>query len=254
MEPSHYLQMFESEDRHWWFVSRRRIIASLLKSRLTKEEDRSVLELGCGTGGNLRLLSGFGTVSATEMDARARAMAQGRGICPVQDGALPDRIPFERSFDLICLLDVLEHVEDDLAALRSIAARLASSGNLLLTVPAYRFLWSKLDVDSHHKRRYTRRQLIGLLKDAGLKPVYASYFNTLLFPLILLVRLGNLLGLTAYGTDDTVPPKLVNVVMRSIFSLERLLIPRIGLPFGVSIVVMARKASAKTPVCQRCGR
>ncbi len=184
MERDAYLEMAQTEERHWWFEGRRRILNSIVKSALNGVPDPEILEIGAGTGGNLGWLSRHGRVSAVEMNEEARNIAAGKSGIEVVLGALPDRMPtMHRSFDLVVLLDVLEHVEDDVEALKGIGPLLGHRGRLLLTVPAYPWLWSAHDVFLHHKRRYTKSSLQASLTSAGLRTERLTHFNSLLFPM-----------------------------------------------------------------------
>lgn len=200
-----------------------------------------ILEIGSGTGGNLAMLSQYGRVTGVEMDATAREMAAEKTdrIFDIRDGVCPNAMPFKsgESFDLICLFDVLEHIEDDIAALSSLKGLLTDGGTVLVTVPAYRWLWSTHDLVLHHKRRYTSRELKHKLRGLGFNVLKISYFNTLLFPFIGGARLlDRLLGReTASGTS--VPPTLINSALFNIFSLERFFLHWLKFPFGVSILV-----------------
>ncbi len=241
MERRVYARMGEVEDRHWWFVARRRILAAVLERSALLAKPARVLEAGCGTGGNLGMLSRFGPVSAFEPDEAARGNALRHNRFDIRAGALPDRAPFAgERFDLVAMLDVLEHLDDDEGALRALAERLAPGGLVLVSVPAYAFLWSRHDMTHHHKRRYTRASLLAVTRAAGLEPVRAGYFNTLLFPLIVARRLlGRLLGLK--GDDDALPPLWLNRLLGAVFAFERRLVGRVRLPFGVSLLMLARK-------------
>jgi len=239
------------ESRHWWFVARRKIIAKILNSCLPPQP-RSILEIGCGTGGNLELLSCYGTLFGMEMDEAALALAKSKEICPVEQGALPGGIPFSQQFDLICLFDVLEHISEDLAALQSIHSRLSPNGTVLLTVPAYAFLWSDHDVQLHHKRRYTRQELATLFEKAGFTVRYTTYFNTFLFPVIALVRGVNKLLKCSGGTVVAMPPPLLNKLLLNIFACERFLLPAVSLPFGVSLLLLAERTAGSDTDSQKC--
>ena len=154
-----YNEMFLHEDHHWWFIARRNIIQGIL-NRFTQDSSiNNVLEVGCGSGGNLKLLSNYGQLYAMEFDKATREAANQRNICQVREGSLPNNLPFNERFDLICALDVVEHIDDDFQSIKSIAALLNPGGTLLVTVPAYQFLWSAHDVANDHKRRYTKTSL-----------------------------------------------------------------------------------------------
>lgn len=241
MDAAYYAEYAAAEDAHWWFVARRRILERVLDG-LSLPADASILEAGCGTGGNLAMLARHGRLRAFEIDDGARVMANKRRVTDVAAGALPEPIPFEgERFDLIAMLDVLEHVEDDRGALVNLRKRLKPGGRLLLTVPAYMFLWSRHDEINHHQRRYTRGPLVRLVQETGYHVRHASYFNTLLFPLVLGVRtLNNLLGRDE-GSDLAMPSPPVNKLLTRVFASERHLVPRAALPFGVSILLVARK-------------
>jgi len=240
MEPQVYARMGAVEDRHWWFVGRRRLVSEVIARMARLSGPAQILEAGCGTGGNLQMLSGFGAVSAFEPEAAGRASAAVRGPHDVRDGRLPDAIPFGGDrFDLAVMLDVLEHLEDDVGALKALASRLADGGQVLLTVPAYGFLWTHHDEARHHKRRYTRTRLIEVARAAGLTPTFASYANTLLFPAILLMRLIRRITGSTHD-DDQLPGRAMNALLRGIFSFERHLLGRLPMPFGVSLVMLAR--------------
>jgi SAM-dependent methyltransferase len=172
-------------------------------------------------------------------------MAHGNGAFDVREGQLPDEIPFEPGgFDLVAALDVLEHVDQDLKSMRALWSQLRPGGWALITVPAFAFLWSRHDERHHHKRRYARDELVARIRAAGLSPVFVTYFNSVLFPVIAGVRvLKNALRLTDVE-DDKMPAQLVNRTLRAVFASERHLVGRLPLPFGVSLLVVARKAEA----------
>ncbi len=245
MRPELLEQMAAVQQTHWWFAARREILSAVIDGLALPADQPRVLEIGCGPGGNLPMLARHGTLSAMEFDPHARATAAGLGLCPVEAGGLPEPVPFaDGSFDLICLLDVLEHVEQDDAALVRVARLLKPGGRLLLTVPAYQWLWSDHDVDHHHHRRYTAGRLRAKARQAGLVVHRAGYFNTLLFPLIALARmLGRLTGRGGGDTDTALPAPWLNKTLRALFGAERALVARTGLPFGTSVIaVLGRPA------------
>lgn len=242
MEPSIYALMASLEERHWWFAARRAIAEKIIK-QLDLPLDAKILEAGCGTGGNLAMLSRYGQVHAMELDDQARQMANAKGVTQVRSGSLPDEVPYQQEqFDLIALLDVLEHVEDDRNTLKVMGSLLKPEGCLLISVPAFPFLWSAHDEVHHHKRRYSLSELRGKLEDAGLEITYASYFNTVLFPLIFGARLlGKLHANKRESGDLIMPHPFINRLLFAIFSSERFVLGRWSLPFGVSAMAIARK-------------
>ena len=242
MERATYDRMAEIDADHWWFVARRRIVAAAI-ARLGLSARARILEVGCGTGSNLAMLQRFGRVDALEPDAGARALASRRGGFAVTGGLLPDAAAaFEDgAYDLIVMLDVLEHIPDDRAALASLLPKLAPGGRLLLTVPANPWMWSAHDAAHHHQRRYTPRTLRAVLADGRFAARRLTHFNSLLFPLIAAARaLGKLTG--KEGGDDAMPPAPVNRLLGAVFAAERHIAVRGSLPFGVSLLAVAEPA------------
>lgn len=240
MDRAVYDQMRAIEQDHWWFAARRAILSGQLDLMGLDGEAR-ILEVGCGTGGNLEMLSRYGRVTGVEPDEETRVYAQSRCGTPVLSGTLPLGLPeLEPGFDLIAALDVLEHVDEDAASVAALAGLLRPGGRMLATVPANAWMWSRHDALHHHKRRYTRPQIEGLFRAAGLKLRKASYFNSLLFPAIASARL--LQPLTGgEGRDDAMPSPLVNRTLKAVFAAEAPLLRHLSLPFGVSILVVAER-------------
>ncbi len=247
MEKDFYLQYASVEDKHWWFVARRQIIEQVIQ-RLNLPKNAQILEAGCGTGGNLQMLSRHGQVSAMELEEIACQLANQRQVTQVKRGSLPDNIPFTLQYDLILILDVIEHLDDDLSAIKALYYKLKPGGYLLITVPAYRFLWSEHDDINHHKRRYRLKGLKQVVKKAGYELNYGSYFNTFLFPVVAIVRvLAKLLpkqNNNQLSSDLVVPSKPVNQILKWLFAGERYFINKFPLPFGVSVLILARKPNS----------
>jgi len=241
MERKAYEQMAKLDAHHWWFTARRRILDGVIERIVKPPKDAHILELGAGTGHNLAMLSRFGEVEATELDPVARELASERLGRPVVEAALPDLSMFpDRSYDMIALLDVLEHVTDDKGSLIAIFERLKPGGTLLLTVPINPWMWSAHDVAHHHHRRYRKHEIRKLAQDAGYEIELLSPFNSLLFPPIAAVRfVGKLTGKD--DSDDAMPSPAVNKALDLIFGLERDLVGRVPLPFGVSLVAVLRR-------------
>lgn len=247
MEKEFYLQYASVEDKHWWFVARRKILEKVI-CRLNLPKNAQILEAGCGTGGNLQMLSCYGEVSAMELDEIACQLANQRQVTKVKRGSLPDNIPFNSDYDLILILDVIEHLNDDLSALEALYYKLKPGGYLLVTVPAYMFLWSEHDEINHHKRRYRLKALKQVVKKAGYEVSYGSYFNTFLFPLVVIVRiLAKLLpkqNKNQISSDLVVPSKPVNQILKWLFASEGYFMNKFPLPFGVSVLLLARKPNS----------
>lgn len=242
MERDVYARLHKLESDHWWFVARRAILRHVISQRLFRSKPLRILEAGCGTGGNLKLLQEFGTVTAFEPDDEARALARQNDDADIRPGHLPDGVPGDRDqFDLVAAFDVLEHVEQDVESLHTLTSRLSPGGCVIITVPALAWLWSRHDETHHHYRRYSRAQLMELIDQAGLRPVTVTYFNTLLFPLIAGVRMINWLLGDRAGSDDRMPSGPVNSLLKAVFASERRLIGQVRLPIGVSLLAVAQR-------------
>jgi SAM-dependent methyltransferase len=234
--------MLEVDDRHWWHVARRDIIVAAAQ-RAVPVAPASILDVGCGTGGNLAALrDALGATRAVGLDRDATCVdaAHRRGLEAVMgEGA---SLPFaDDEFQLVSALDVLEHVADEVGAAAEIGRVLEPGGTALVTVPAYAWLWSPYDDMNAHKRRYTRQRLVAVLEAAGLHVEYATYFNTLLFPLAAAGRLAERAASRDAGAGN-LPPPAVNSSLRAIFRAETAAVARGGsLPYGLSVLVVARR-------------
>ncbi len=234
-----YDRMAAHDSTHWWYRARRDILADYLTRYAALPKDAKILEIGCGTGHNLPMLAEFGEIDAIEIDPAAREIASERLGKPVGAAPLPELPGVPRAhYDLIAVLDVVEHIEDDVAALKAMADCLAPGGKILIAVPAHAWLWSAHDVVNHHHRRYSKATLQSAIERAGLKSEKLGYFNSLLFPLAAAARIaGRMTGRD--DSDDSPPPKPVNALFEKIFRLERHLVGRIPMTPGVSIVTLA---------------
>ena len=242
MERISYDRMAEQDSTHWWYVARRQILATLLERRLGGADPaRRILEIGCGTGHNLPMLARFGSVDAIEIDPAARDIASARLGKPVGTAPLPALTGVaEGSYDLIAVLDVVEHIDDDVASLAAMAARLRLGGKILVTVPAHQWMWSAHDTVNHHKRRYSKATLDAAIRAAGLTHNGLRWFNSLLFPAAVAARFaGKLTGKD--DSDDSPPAKPLNTAFEAIFGLERHLIGRVPMPPGLSIITLVSK-------------
>lgn len=232
-------RMAEHDSTHWWYRARREILSDYLTRYAGLPKNARILEIGCGTGHNLPMLARFGEVEAIEIDDGSRAIAAKRLGRPVGDARLPELPGVERgAYDLVAVLDVVEHIEDDVAALAAMRTLLRPGGKVLIAVPAHQWMWSAHDVVNHHHRRYSKATLKAAIEAAGMKPVRMRWFNSLLFPLAAAARIaGRLTGRD--DSDDSPPPGPVNALFERIFSLERYLVGRVPMTPGVSIVTLA---------------
>ena len=238
MERIVYQQMAELDDRHWWYRARRRILAELIRREAKLPADARILEIGCGTGHNLSMLGGFGHVDGLELDDEAAALSEKRLGRKVMRSPLPalDEVPGD--YDLVGAVDVIEHIDDDHAALAAIATKLKSGGKFIMTVPAHPWMWTAHDVANHHKRRYSKRALQTLIDASPMRLDRVGYFNSLLFPVAIAQRTVSKLR----GKDDgdvSLPPAPLNSALEAVFAAERYLVGRLPLPPGLSLFAVA---------------
>lgn len=202
-----------------------------------------ILDAGCGSGRNMVELARLGTVTGVELSETSVCLARARGVGEVIEGSVLE-MPFEPdSFDLAVSLDVIEHLDQDLDALRELRRVVAPGGALLITVPAYEWLWSGHDEINHHYRRYTRRTLQRVAQQAGWEQVRTTYFNSLLLPVAILLRALDRLSTktTESSLDLWVPPEPLNWVLERPLALEAALIGRGGrIPAGLSLLAVFR--------------
>jgi SAM-dependent methyltransferase len=251
MEAAAYRQFQELEERHWWFRGRRSVYLGLLRHHLRGQRPARALDLGCGVGGFLPGLAGLAQAVFPGDLSRAalvccRERGFGRGV--VCDGyALPYA---DQSFDLVCLFDAIEHVEDDARALREVARVLRPGGLVVVSVPAYPLLYANNDRVAQHRRRYTRRSLRAVLEQAELALERNTHANVFLFPLILpavlLAKLYERLSpraARAQHTNLSWPlPRPLNRLFAALFAAELPFTRRFDWPAGHSILALARKA------------
>lgn len=235
-------QMSELEDEHWWFLAKRQIVRLAIEKHARDiDNSASILDAGCGTGGNLKYFSGlFKNLKGMELEETARELAKQKTGAEIKYGKFPDEIPFyDEEFDVVLMLDVLEHLDDDVSALKNIRQKIKKGKYIAVTVPAFNFLWSRHDDIHHHKRRYTLIELKDKLNNSGFEVVYGSYFYFFLFPLIALYKILN------NKNEDNLKPTadFINKFLLNIMELEALLMSVLRLPWGSSVVMLARNHS-----------
>jgi len=248
MQQHTYSIMHRVEETHWWFVGRRKIIESFLKdvclglkSKEPAQESLSILDVGCGTGANLEMLSQFGTAEGVDVSAEALEFCRARGLRQVRQGAA-EALPYENDeFDLVTGLDVVEHLDDDVAGLKEMRRVLRANGRAVLFVPAFMFLWGVQDDISNHRRRYTMAGLKEAVRKAGFEIERASYVNLSFFAPIFFGRL--LMRITGLrpASENNITISALNSVMGRVFGAERFFLRHLNFPFGVSIICVARR-------------
>jgi SAM-dependent methyltransferase len=242
MDRDYELQTHQAEDRHWWYRGRRTVIETVISGMRLPARAR-ILDAGCGSGRNMVELARHGTVTGVELSETSVCLARERAVGEVIEGSVLD-MPFSAdSFDLAASLDVIEHLEDDLGALRELRRTVTPGGSLLVTVPAYPWLWSGHDEINHHFRRYTRRSLKSVAEQAGWEQVRTTYFNSLLLPAAIILRVLDRLSTktTESSLDLWVPPAPLNWLLERPLALEASLIARGGrIPAGLSLLAVFR--------------
>ena len=240
MEKRLYEILYETEKHHWWYAVRRKIIRNLINSYYSKRPIK-LLDIGCGTGELLRELSPLGEVFGIDNSPQAIAFCKERGLKNVSL-AEGTSIPFpDNAFDIVLCLDVLEHIENDDAALKEIRRVVKPGGIIIIFVPTFRFLWGKSDELGHHLRRYRLKGLREKINKNGLDVIRSSYFNFFLFiPILAVRRLVRLFKIPIQNENET-GKGLVNSILLGIFSLEAFLLRRINFPFGVSGLAVCNK-------------
>jgi SAM-dependent methyltransferase len=252
MQHDYYKEYYELERRHWWFVAREKIITGYIKKLIIKnhlQQDIRILNVGCSTGRSSEYLSQFGHVTSIEYDKFCCEFAAEKTGLEIIHGSVTE-LPFEdRTFDLVCAFDVIEHVADDQLAVNEMKRVAKNEGVLFVTVPAFMDLWSHHDVINHHHRRYKEGQLRSLFTngDSG-KKIFSGYFNFFLFlPIYIFRKISNLLGTgekrSGSGSDfEAFKPGVLNNLLYGLMASERFFTSNnFRLPFGVSILLAWKK-------------
>jgi SAM-dependent methyltransferase len=242
MELEYELQTHRAEDRHWWYQGRRTVLERTIE-RLGLPAQAQILDAGCGSGRNMVDLARHGTVTGVELSETSVELARVRGAGEVIAGSVMD-MPFDDdAFDLTVSLDVIEHLEDDVGALRELRRATKPGGALLVTVPAYQWLWSGHDEINHHHRRYNRRNLLAAAQSGGWRLERSSHFNSLLLPVAIMLRALERFkpSTTKSSLDLWVPPAPLNWTLRQPLNLEASIIGRGGsIPAGLSLLAVFR--------------
>lgn len=242
MEIHAYQTTFEKENTYWWHAARREI-ALYLRRYYGVEDDPLVLNIGCGTGGLSWDLASLAKVVSLDLSHEALRFCQQKNLNKLVQGN-GEHLPFQNnSCDEIYALDFLEHLPNDLMGAKEIYRCLKpKTGFAVITVPAYRFLWSPMDELAHHHRRYRRKDLSKLLSEAGFSITQLSYANFFLFPLALFFKKSERKS-KRKEEEQFLPtlPSTINTLFKKIFAAEKYLLPRVRFPFGVSLIAILRK-------------
>jgi ubiquinone/menaquinone biosynthesis C-methylase UbiE len=237
-----YDEMYRLENTYWWYVARRALAVELLNTEIQKRDGVRILDVGCGTGANMSAFARLAPTTGIDTSMDALHFCRTRGISSVALSPV-EQLPFATAaFDIVSALDVLEHTDDDLNSLREIRRVTKSDGLILITVPAYGFLWSEHDEALKHRRRYTAHELRNKLTVSGFEVIRTSYFISALFFPILALRIwqGLRKNSTHPKTSIQVLPEWINSSLVGLLAMERMVFRRMNLPFGVSIVALAR--------------
>jgi SAM-dependent methyltransferase len=247
MKPETYDVEAAIEEGHWWFVVRRELFSRLLRE-FGPAQSEPVLDIGTGTGANLRLLQLQGHRNVVGLDASDAAIAYcaDKGLGTVRKGDICN-LPFSNdSFPFVFATDVIEHVADDQKALSEFHRVLAPGGRVLISVPAFPSIWGLQDEVSHHHRRYRMNLLLDRIKRADLVPVLTFHFNFLLFAPIWAARQFLKIAKPRIDSEAQVNSPLLNKILTCIFRWDVSLARRLQPPFGVSILVIAERPSPET--------
>jgi SAM-dependent methyltransferase len=248
MHPHEYEAMYSLENFYWWFVARRILAKNILVNEVDGRKSVRILDVGCGTGANMNAFSELGSTIGLDSSIEALKFCHTRGLERLVHSGV-EKLPFANdAFEIVTALDVLEHTDDDLLALQEIQRVCARGGLLLITVPAYGFLWSEHDEALKHRRRYSAQEIRNKLTLTGFEVIRTSYFITTLFFPILALRIWN--GIVKKSTHPRTShyllPRWLNSALIGLLDVERKVFQRLNLPFGVSIIAIARPRRDET--------
>jgi SAM-dependent methyltransferase len=240
VDAAEHRRLAEHEEWYWWHRARERIVHRALE-RWAPQRPR-ILDVGCGTGHTTASLRRFGPGVGVDRGIAALAVARGRDLDVVRSSASHLPVP-PACFDVAVALDVLEHLDDDAAAAREIFASLSPGGILVATVPAYASLWSQHDAALEHRRRYRRPQLRGLLETAGFAIERCTYVMSVPLPVAAVARLAERLLPASRTPARRYPPvpRPLNELLTRVAGFEGRLVQHMALPFGLSVLAVARK-------------
>ncbi|OGM21887.1 hypothetical protein A2714_04155 [Candidatus Woesebacteria bacterium RIFCSPHIGHO2_01_FULL_38_9] len=235
-----YQDLYELEEKHWWHISKRKLVIEFI-NKFKPSINPKILDLGCGSGKNVEVLDKIGKAWGIDKSREAIMFCKKRGLKRIKLGE-GENIPFKsQNFDVVTLLDVLEHVQEK-PTLEEISRVLNKSGILIINVPAFNWLWSQWDEVLQHKRRYTRKMLEKALSENGFKIVKISYWLPyLIIPVILIRFVKSKIFKTNYPSDFKLSSPIINWFFQKISYIERQIVARYYIPFGTSLICVAVK-------------
>ncbi len=241
MDESLYHLHYNQEESHWWFAARSEIVRRVIERYGNLKPGDTILDVGCGTGAIMKQLSENYKVVGIDMSPLAVEYSKKRGLTDVFLMPVQEFPRDKYNVKAAILLDVIEHIDDDVDVLRTVRDIVGEDGRVIVTVPAYKWLWSSHDLVNHHKRRYNSALLRERLDKAGLEPVMMTYYNTLLFPLAVVKKvMGKWKAADQASEAVDQPSGFVNSLFYSVFASEKNLVPNMKLPFGVSLLTVAK--------------
>ena len=241
IEKNIYEKLYHLETHLWWFESRRSIIMYLIRNIIKPQRKLKILDIGCGTGSEIDFFTEFGEITGIDSSKEAINLCLKRGLEKKVIEANAEKLSFpDEIFDLILCLDVLEHIQYPEFAIAEISRLLKKEGFVVLTVPAFAWLWSEHDKVSGHFKRYNIKELKSILQLKNFKLIKMSYFNTFLFPAIVLLRkFKNFIG--SKDNDFAIPIKPINWFLKCVFDSEKFFLKYLDFPFGISIITIIQK-------------
>lgn len=246
MKKCEYKVMYDIEQTYWWFVGKQFLVKTFLKKlRRGRPKDTRILDIGCGTGIMLKLLARLGTPYGTEYSSKAIQFSKNRGLSLIACSDANGPMPFKsNAFSVITCLDVLEHLDNDTSLLKEMLRMCKSGGHVIITVPALHILWSPHDVALGHKRRYTKKQMLGKVNHLNAQVIKCSYYNSaLLLPILAVRRIrGSVSDYKSVRSDFFMKmPGWLNRVLVELFVVEIRCLKHLNLPLGVSLLLILQK-------------
>lgn len=245
MESYLYSDLYELEDKHWWHKAKRKRVVSLIQE-FSKQKNPKIADIGCGTGKNVEVFSRIGTAWGVDPSKDAIAFCKKRKLKHLKLGTIEKTGFTDGSLDIVTILDVLEHIDNEDAAITELKRILKKDGMLVLTVPAFTFLWSQWDVVLHHKRRYTTTQISDLLEKHGFQIQTLSYmYPWLVLPAYLVRFFKSKNSDEQYASDFQLSHPIVNQLIGIVTDIEQWLMRYIHFPIGTSIICVAFKKGSQ---------